>query len=69
MHRIGCSGWNYRDWRGAFYPDGLPARRWLEAYAEHFDTVEVNTTFYRLPGADGGGPVGGRDPGRASRSP
>ena len=38
MHRIGCSGWNYRDWRGAFYPDGLPARRWLEAYAEHFDT-------------------------------
>ena len=49
MHRIGCSGWNYRDWRGAFYPDGLPARRWLEAYAEHFDTVEVNTTFYRLP--------------------
>jgi uncharacterized protein YecE (DUF72 family) len=47
--RIGCSGWNYRDWRGAFYPDGLPARRWLEAYAEHFDTVEVNTTFYRLP--------------------
>jgi uncharacterized protein YecE (DUF72 family) len=50
--RIGCSGWNYRDWRGAFYPDGLPARRWLEAYAEHFDTVEVNTTFYRLPSRD-----------------
>jgi len=50
--RIGCSGWNYRDWRGAFYPDGLPARRWLEAYAERFDTVEVNTTFYRLPTRD-----------------
>ena len=49
MIRIGCSGWNYRDWRGAFYPEGLPARRWLEAYAERFDTVEVNTTFYRLP--------------------
>ena len=52
MIRIGCSGWNYRDWRGAFYPDGLPARRWLEAYAERFDTVEVNTTFYRLPGRE-----------------
>jgi uncharacterized protein YecE (DUF72 family) len=49
---IGCSGWNYRDWRGAFYPDRLPARRWLECYAERFDTVEVNTTFYRLPRRD-----------------
>jgi uncharacterized protein YecE (DUF72 family) len=47
--RIGCSGWNYRDWRGTFYPQGLPARRWLEHYAERFDTVEVNATFYRLP--------------------
>ena len=46
--RIGCSGWNYRDWRGAFYPEGLPARRWLEHYATVFDTVEVNNTFYRL---------------------
>jgi uncharacterized protein YecE (DUF72 family) len=46
---IGCSGWNYRDWRGVIYPEGLPARRWLERYAELFDTVEVNNTFYRLP--------------------
>jgi uncharacterized protein YecE (DUF72 family) len=46
---IGCSGWNYRDWRGVVYPEGLPARRWLETYAELFDTVEVNNTFYRLP--------------------
>ncbi len=45
---IGCSGWNYRDWRGRFYPPGLPARDWLAHYARHFDTVEVNTTFYRL---------------------
>jgi uncharacterized protein YecE (DUF72 family) len=52
MLRIGCSGWNYRDWRGAFYPEGVPARRWLECYAERFDTVEVNTTFYRLPSRD-----------------
>jgi uncharacterized protein YecE (DUF72 family) len=47
--RIGCSGWNYRDWRETVYPAGLPASRWLEHYAARFDTVEVNTTFYRLP--------------------
>ena len=48
--RIGCSGWNYRHWRdGVFYPPRLPPRRWLEHYARHFDTVEVNSTFYRLP--------------------
>jgi uncharacterized protein YecE (DUF72 family) len=46
--RIGCSGWNYRDWRGRLYPVGVPARRWLECYAGRFDTVEVNATFYRL---------------------
>jgi uncharacterized protein YecE (DUF72 family) len=45
---IGCSGWNYRSWRGTFYPPREPARRWLESYAGRFDTVEVNTTFYRL---------------------
>jgi len=50
---VGCSGWNYRDWRGAFYPDGMPASRWLEHYGRRFSTVEVNSTFYRLarPGA------------------
>jgi hypothetical protein len=47
--RVGCSGWSYDDWRGGLYPDGLPQRRWLERYAEVFDTVEVNATFYRLP--------------------
>jgi uncharacterized protein YecE (DUF72 family) len=47
--RIGCSGWNYRHWREVVYPQGLPVRRWLEHYATLFDTVEVNTTFYRLP--------------------
>src|ERR1700759_4623728 len=46
--RIGCSGWSYRDWREGLY-DGVPQRRWLERYAEAFDTVEVNATFYRLP--------------------
>jgi uncharacterized protein YecE (DUF72 family) len=50
--RIGCSGWNYRSWAGDFYPKGCAQRRWLEYYARHFDTVEVNTTFYRLPNRD-----------------
>ncbi len=47
--RIGCSGWNYKHWRGVVYPPGLPERRWLDHYATLFDTVEINTTFYRLP--------------------
>lgn len=47
--RVGCSGWQYGDWRGAVYPARLPQRRWLEHYATLFDTVEVNATFYRLP--------------------
>jgi len=47
--RVGCSGWNYAHWRELVYPKGLPARRWLGYYAELFDTVEVNNTFYRLP--------------------
>jgi uncharacterized protein YecE (DUF72 family) len=50
--RIGCSGWQYADWRGAFYPARQPQRRWLELYAQRFDTVEVNNTFYRLPRRD-----------------
>jgi uncharacterized protein YecE (DUF72 family) len=47
--RIGCSGWNYAHWREVVYPKGLPPARWLEYYATLFDTVEVNSTFYRLP--------------------
>lgn len=49
--RIGCSGWNYKAWRGHFYPDDLPSTQWLSRYAGVFDTVEVNSTFYRLPEA------------------
>jgi uncharacterized protein YecE (DUF72 family) len=45
---VGCSGWQYRDWRERFYPKGLAQRRWLEFYSRTFDTVEVNATFYRL---------------------
>ena len=47
--RIGCSGWNYKTWRGDFYPADLAAGRWLQYYAATFDTVEANGTFYRLP--------------------
>ncbi len=46
---IGTSGWNYDHWRGVFYPRGLPADEWLEFYARHFDTVEINFSFYKLP--------------------
>ena len=49
---VGCSGWNYAAWREVFYPKGLPTGRWLEHYAQHFGTVEVNSTFYRLPKRD-----------------
>jgi uncharacterized protein YecE (DUF72 family) len=49
--RIGTSGWQYADWRGVLYPNGLPQRAWLRRYAEVFDTVEVNNSFYRLPAA------------------
>jgi uncharacterized protein YecE (DUF72 family) len=46
---VGTSGWQYRDWRGRFYPEKLPQRLWLEHYVQHFPTVEVNNAFYRLP--------------------
>lgn len=46
---IGCSGWNYKEWRGKFYPEKLPQRLWLDYYMEVFNTVEVNNTFYRFP--------------------
>ena len=50
---IGCSGWNYKDWKGPFYPaKGCPANRWLEYYAQNFPTVEINSTFYRLASKD-----------------
>jgi uncharacterized protein YecE (DUF72 family) len=49
MVRVGCSGWQYRHWRGDFYPQGLAAARWLDHYTSVFDTVELNNSFYRLP--------------------
>lgn len=46
---IGTSGWVYPHWRGVFYPEGLPEAEWLDFYARHFHTVELNNSFYRLP--------------------
>ena len=49
MIYVGTSGWQYASWKGKFYPRGLPQREWLPFYAQHYETVEVNNTFYRLP--------------------
>ncbi|OGO31029.1 MAG: hypothetical protein A2Z29_08135 [Chloroflexi bacterium RBG_16_56_11] len=46
---VGTSGWHYDDWRGRFYPEKLPRSQWLEYYARTFMTLELNSTFYRLP--------------------
>jgi len=46
---VGTSGWVYPHWKGVFYPEDLPQSRWFEYYARHFETVEINNTFYRLP--------------------
>jgi uncharacterized protein YecE (DUF72 family) len=47
--RIGTSGWHYDHWKRLFYPPDLPKSKWFEHYAQHFDTVEINNTFYHLP--------------------
>ncbi|HEX7095716.1 MAG TPA: DUF72 domain-containing protein [Acidimicrobiales bacterium] len=49
---VGCSGWMYRDWRGRVYPPQLPSRAWFAHYTTLFDTVELNSTFYRLPSVE-----------------
>jgi uncharacterized protein YecE (DUF72 family) len=48
---IGCSGWFYWHWRGAFYPEAVATNRWFEHYTKHFDTVELNAPFYSWPTA------------------
>jgi len=47
--RLGTSGWSYRDWRGLLYPKGTRQSDFLAVYAQHFSTVELNATFYRVP--------------------
>ncbi|MFO7900093.1 MAG: DUF72 domain-containing protein [Planctomycetota bacterium] len=48
---IGTSGFSYDDWTGPFYPPDVKKREWLEYYAEHFDTVEINWSYYHMPRA------------------
>src|SRR5438045_4521023 len=46
--RVGTSGYSYKEWKGTFYPDDLPAAKMLPYYGERFDSVEINNTFYRM---------------------
>ena len=46
---VGCSGWHYEHWRGLYYPQDLAKPKWLSFYAQQFDTVELNNSFYRVP--------------------
>ena len=46
---IGCSGFYYKHWKETFYPAGLPQKKWFDFYCEHFNTLELNVTFYRFP--------------------
>ncbi|MBU2640306.1 MAG: DUF72 domain-containing protein [Gammaproteobacteria bacterium] len=48
---VGTSGYAYKEWKGSFYPQDLPAKRMLHYYGEHFRSVEINNTFYRMPTA------------------
>ncbi len=47
--RVGTSGFSYKEWKGSFYPEDLPASAMLRFYAGRFSTVEINNTFYRMP--------------------
>ncbi len=49
---IGTSGWHYKHWRGAFYPDDIRQTDYLSYYARYFDTAEINNSFYRLPSVE-----------------
>lgn len=46
---LGCSSWQFDGWKGSFYPDKLPVKEQLAYYVRHFDTIEVNTSYYALP--------------------
>ncbi|MEA1887019.1 MAG: DUF72 domain-containing protein [Bacteroidota bacterium] len=49
---IGCSGFHYGDWKDKFYPEDISKDRWLEYYSQHFNSVEINNTFYKIPEKD-----------------
>lgn len=47
--KIGCSGYHYPEWRGNFYPEGIAQRNWFDYYSSHFNTLEMNMTYYKFP--------------------
>src|SRR4051812_19482061 len=47
--KIGCSGYQYAEWKRIFYPEDIPQQKWFEYYSTHFNTLELNVTFYRFP--------------------
>lgn len=50
MHwKIGCSGYHYPEWKRFFYPEEIPQRKWFEYYCTHFNTLELNATYYKFP--------------------
>lgn len=46
---IGCSGFYYKEWKEVFYPKGLAQKDWFKFYCQHFNTIEINSTFYKMP--------------------
>ncbi len=65
MIKIGTSGYSYPEWRGPFYPEGLPQQRMLEFYTRHFPAVEINSTYYHIPPARNMASMARRAEGRA----
>jgi uncharacterized protein YecE (DUF72 family) len=61
--KIGCSGYHYTEWKGMFYPEGIPKSKWFEFYCEHFNTIELNVTFYKFPRVESLNGWYGRSPG------
>lgn len=49
VYHIGCSGFYYGDWKDVFYPKGLAQKNWFSYYCQHFNTIEINATFYKMP--------------------
>lgn len=47
--QIGCSGFYYKQWKEFFYPQNLPQKDWFKFYCEHFNTIEINASFYKMP--------------------
>lgn len=50
--KIGCSGYHFAEWKRVFYPEDIPQKKWFEYYSSHFNSLELNMTFYRFPKLD-----------------